>query len=364
MKQDENDVRIFIMAGGVGSRFWPKSRNNYPKQFIDILGTGKSLLQQTFERFSSYVDSKNIYVITNDDYQQLVAQQLTQLPLENIICEPSRNNTAPCIAYAAFKLNKENPDAVMVIVPSDHLILKEEAYAGIIEKAVNFAKDQEALVTLGIQPTRPDTGYGYIEFEENTNEYGINKVISFKEKPGIEKAQEYLDSGQYLWNAGMFIWRASVIIKSFEKLAPEIFEIFSKGIPYYNSTEERDFISTNYPLSPKISIDFSIIEKADNVFTIPADIGWSDLGTWNSLHTIYEQKDANNNAIIAKHIHLADAENCMINAPDDKLVVIDGLKDYIVVDNSNALLIYPKSKEQQIKEVTKYIGDNGLSEFL
>ena len=364
MKQNKNEVRIFIMAGGVGSRFWPKSRNNYPKQFIDILGTGKSLLQQTFERFSSYVEARNIFIITNDDYQNLVAQQLTELPVENIICEPSRNNTAPCIAYAAFKLNKENPDAVMVIVPSDHLILKEEAYIDIIGNAVNFAKDKEVLVTLGIQPTRPDTGYGYIQFEEEMNEYGIHKVISFKEKPGIEKAKEYLESGHYLWNAGMFIWKTSVIVNSFQTYAPEIYNLFSKGTPFYNVKEEKAFIKENYPLSPNISIDFAIIEKAKNVFTIPADIGWSDLGTWNSLHTIYEEKDENNNVVIGKHIHLTDSAGCLINAPDDKLVVIDGLKDYIIVDNSNVLLIYPKSKEQQIKEVTKNISTNGFNEFL
>ena len=364
MKEKKNEVRIFIMAGGVGSRFWPKSRNNYPKQFIDILGTGKSLLQQTFERFSTYVEVKNIYVITNDIYQNLVAQQLTELPVENIICEPSRNNTAPCIAYAAFKLNKENPNAVMVIVPSDHLILKEQAYIDIIKNAVNFANDKEVIVTLGIQPTRPDTGYGYIQFEAEENEYGINKVISFKEKPGIEKAQEYLDSGQYLWNAGMFIWRTSVIINLFETLSPEIYNLFSKGVPFYNLKEEKNFISNNYPLSPNISIDFAIIEKAKNVFTIPADIGWSDLGTWNSLHTIYTEKDENNNAVIGKHIHLTDSTSCMINAPDDKMVVIDGLKDYIIVDNSNVLLIYPKAKEQQIKEVTTFISNKGFNEFL
>lgn len=351
------------MAGGVGSRFWPKSRNDFPKQFIDILGTGKSLLQQTFERFSSSVECNKIYVITNESYKPLVEEQIPDLPEANIICEPSRNNTAPCIAYAAFKLNKENPNAVMVIVPSDHLILKENEYQRIIDQAVSFAKKNKVLVTLGVQPTRPDTGYGYIQFEKK-DESDIFKVNSFKEKPNLILAEEYLQSDQYLWNAGMFIWKASDILQAIEDLAPEIYGLFQKGINFYNTDSEKEFISQNYPLSPNISIDFAILEKAKNVYTIPADIGWSDLGTWNSLHNISDQKDDKNNTLIAKKVFLVEVEDCIISSSENKLVVINGLNDFIVVDDSNVLLIYPKSKEQEIKEITLQLKNNEEGRFL
>lgn len=339
------------MAGGVGSRFWPKSRNNFPKQFIDILGTGKSLLQQTFERFSSFVVKEKIYIVTNDSYKSLVGEQLPDLPTANIICEPSRNNTAPCIAYAAFKLNKDNPNAVMVIVPSDHLILKENEYQRIINQAIFFAQKEDVLVTLGIQPTRPDTGYGYIQFNQSKEE--IYKVNSFKEKPDKITAEQYIASGNYLWNAGMFIWKSSVILESFKTYAPEIFSLFEQGVSDYNTENEFSFIANNYPLAPNISIDFAILEKADNVYTIPADIGWSDLGTWDSLYQVFDRKDENSNAVISAQVRMNNTQNCIIDIPDGKVAVIDGLTDYIIVDHQNALLIYPRNKEQEIKEIAK-----------
>ncbi|AYD49400.1 mannose-1-phosphate guanylyltransferase [Arachidicoccus soli] len=352
------------MAGGVGSRFWPKSRNSFPKQFIDILGTGKSLLQMTAERFCSFIDKDKIHIVTNKDYNGLVAQQLPYLPMQNIIGEPARNNTAPCIAYAAFKLYQQNPDAIMVIVPSDHLIIKETAYAEKIQQAIDFAKNKDALITLGIQPTRPDTGYGYIQFEEDAISTDIYKVLSFKEKPSKEKAMVYLETGQYLWNAGMFIWKASTIMAAFKELTPEIYHLFVEGQSAYNTEKEAAFIQEKYPLAPNISIDFAIMEKAKNVYTIPADIGWSDLGTWNSLHDVYNEKDENNNAAILKNIYMTNSEGCLINASDSKLVVVNGLKDFIVVDDDNVLLIYPKNKEQEIKETTIQLKNKGLLKFL
>lgn len=352
------------MAGGVGSRFWPKSRNHFPKQFIDILGTGKSLLQQTFERFTSFTGVENICVITNNDYAQLVADQIPEIPAQNIICEPSRNNTAPCIAYAAFKLFKENPEAVMVIVPSDHLILKEQEYLKIINEGVAFAKNNNALLTLGIQPTRPDTGYGYIQFENGTDKTRVKKVMEFKEKPNLETAQQYLASGNYLWNAGMFIWKASTIVECFKKLTPDIYQLFAQGQNYYNTSEEKSFIDQNYPQAPNISVDYAIIEKADELYTIPADIGWSDLGTWNSLHSVFESKDEAGNAVIANEAHLINTSNCMISIGGNKLAVIKQMDDFIIIDDQNVLLIYPKSEEQEIKGITEYLKNQLKQDYL
>lgn len=341
----------------MGSRFWPKSRNSFPKQFIDILGIGKSLLQLTYERFLNICDNENIFILTNEDYSDLVASQLPSVLKVNILLEPSRNNTAPCIAYAAYKIALLNPDANIVVAPSDHLILKEGLFLNKIVQALDFSSKNDALLTLGISPTRPDTGYGYIRYQESNikNPDGLNevkKVSAFMEKPILAKAEEYLKSGDYVWNAGIFIWSVSSLKKAFEQYAPEIAVIFESGSSSYNTPNEVKFIAENYPSSPNISIDYAILEKANNVYTIPADIGWSDLGTWASLHAIGE-KDVNNNMVNLEKIHLKDTSNCIIHLPNDKAAVIRGLDNYIVVDDGEVLLIYPKSDEQEIKQVAK-----------
>jgi len=301
------------MAGGVGSRFWPKSRNHFPKQFIDILGIGKSLLQLTYERFEKICPKENIYILSNQQYLGLIQEQLSGIAINNVLLEPSRNNTAPCIAYASYKILKQNPDANIVVVPSDHLILKETEFLNKITQALNYTATNDALVTLGISPTRPDTGYGYINFQKEGID-GVHKVAKFMEKPVLEKAEEYLSSGDYLWNAGIFIWRAQSIQTAFQKYAADIDVLFSKGNSVYNTSSEVDFINENYPKSPNISIDYAILEKADNVYTIPADIGWSDLGTWASLHEVADKDDAHN-SLSVDHLHIEDTQNCIIQLP-------------------------------------------------
>lgn len=358
-----NNTHILIMAGGVGSRFWPKSRNHFPKQFIDILGLGKSLLQLTYERFLNICPNEQIYILTNADYAGLVKEQLPTILEQNILLEPSRNNTAPCIAYASYKISKSNPGANIVVAPSDHLILKEDVFLQKVAQGLDYAASNEALITLGISPTRPDTGYGYIKFiqeqEVKAEEQGlgskeqgaeIRKVTVFMEKPSLEKAQAYLTSGDYVWNAGIFIWSAKAIKNAFASYAPEIAALFEAGDDYYNTAEESNFILEHYPSAPNISIDYAIMEKADNVYTIPADIGWSDLGTWASLHGVAE-KDQNNNAISCAQINITATEDCLIQLPAGKAAVIKGLTNFIVVDDGKVLLIYPKSDEQEIKQV-------------
>jgi mannose-1-phosphate guanylyltransferase len=340
---------ILIMAGGVGSRFWPKSRNHFPKQFIDILGIGKSLFQLTYDRFTKICEPENIFILSNQQYLELILEQLPGILTENILLEPSRNNTAPCIAYATYKILQSNPEANIVIAPSDHLILKETEFLDKVNQALLYTAKEDALVTLGINPTRPDTGYGYINYTKE-NVLGVHKVVRFLEKPIAEKAQKYIASGEYLWNAGVFIWSAESIQKAFKKYAPEIHTLFTLGNPFYNTSLEANFIADNYHKSPNISIDYAILEKADNVYTIPADIGWSDLGTWSSLHAI-GNKDHFNNTLSVDHFHIEDTENCIIHLPKGKAAVIKGMNDFIIVDDGKVLLIYPKRYEQEIKPV-------------
>jgi len=342
---------LLIMAGGVGSRFWPKSRNNFPKQFLDILGIGKSLLQLTYERFLKLCPRENIFIVTNSQYEDIILQQLEGITPSQLICEPSRNNTAPCIAYASFKLQALNPHANIVVAPSDHFILYEDIFIEKIKMALAYTDQNEALVTLGINPTRPDTGYGYIKYAAEDT-HGVHKVAQFKEKPTLEKAKEFLKEGNYVWNAGIFIWKVGSIINALQKYAAEIHDLFSKGLASYNTDSERDFIDTHYPTSPNISIDYAIMEQADNVYTIPAEFGWSDLGTWASLYEA-APKNEEHNVIAAKQINVKDTTNSIIHINGDKLAVIRGLENFIVVDEGNALLIYPKAQEQEIKEVVK-----------
>ncbi|MBV7529010.1 mannose-1-phosphate guanylyltransferase [Chitinophaga sp. sic0106] len=356
------NTHIFIMAGGVGSRFWPKSRNSYPKQFIDILGIGKSLLQLTYERFLKLTSANQIYIVTNTQYKSLVGQQLPDIPEANILCEPSRNNTAPCIAYATFKLAAKDPHACMVIAPSDHFILYEDVFLDKVQRGLEVAAKNPYLITLGISPTRPDTGYGYIKYD-NAQVDGVHKVDKFTEKPKLEKAKEFLASGQYVWNGGIFIWSVQTALAAFKEHTPDIFTLFSKGHNYYNTANEQEFIDREYPASPNISIDYAIMEKANNVYTIPANFGWSDLGTWASLYEVAEKKPGNN-VHASSNLHLQDTNNSIIHLSQGKLGVIKGLNDYIIVDDEDVLLIYPKSDEQEIKHVTEILKSNNQEHFL
>jgi len=346
---------IAIMAGGIGSRFWPSSTTERPKQFLDILGVGKSLLRMTFERCLKLVPTENIIIVTNKRYLQLVQKHLPELPVQNILCEPSMNNTAPCVAYTALRIQAMDKEAVFAVLPSDHVILKEDKYVEILNQAFDFAAQNNALVTLGIQPTRPDTGYGYIKYSKSPLGKAFNayKVEEFKEKPDSITAQQYVDNGDYLWNAGMFVWSVNNITQAFEQHAPNILKVLTQDISRFNTSTEQEYIDAVYPLTQKISIDYAIMERANNVYTLPADIGWSDLGTWNSLHAYLAKEDSQ--IKIGKNIHLIDSEDVIIMSNNDKTIVIKGLKDFIVVDEDNALLIYPKKDEQEIKSVVEQL---------
>jgi len=358
------NVYVAIMAGGVGSRFWPGSREAKPKQFLDMMGVGKSLLQLTFERFLPLCPADRIFVVTNAAYKDLVKEQLPELTDNQILCEPSRNNTAPCVAYTALKLAGLDPEATMVVAPSDHLILKETAFLEKVKAGLQFAAENDALVTLGIQPSRPDTGYGYIQFDQQEQGGGIHKVRRFAEKPNAETAQAFLASGEYLWNAGIFIWSARSILSAFEQFASEIYHMLSEGNSVYNTSEEQAFINRRYPDTPNISVDFAIMENAKNVYTIPAEVGWSDLGTWASLHAECE-KDENDNAVIASNSLLIDSDNNLVRCSNpDKLLVIQELSNYIVVDEADVLMIFPKSKEQEIKQLTALVKEQYKGKYL
>lgn len=340
-----------IMAGGVGSRFWPMSTTNHPKQFLDILGTGRTLLQQTFDRFRELCPLNNIYVVTNDSYENLVAEQLPGLPKENILTEPARKNTAPCIAYASYKIHKLNPNALTVVAPSDHLITKEETFVKAIKSCFAKAKAEECLVTLGIKPSRPDTGYGYIQFIDSPvkeKDKRIYKVKTFMEKPQLEQAKLFIETGEFLWNSGIFIWSTKSIIHAFEQHDPELSNIFKEGMDHYNTPSEEDFIKRAYNICKNDSIDYSVMEKAKNVYVRSSIIGWSDLGTWGSLFT-HIKHDKGNNALVGKNIMEYDCHNCIVHVPNDKLVVMQGLKDYIVVESEGVLMICKKQDEQQIR---------------
>jgi len=347
-----NNNYIAIMAGGIGSRFWPSSTVEYPKQFLDILNIGKSLIRLTYERCIHIVPNENVLIVTNKRYKDLVKEHLPELPENNILCEPSMNNTAPCIAYTALRIESINPNAVFAVLPSDHVIMKETVYIDKLNQAFKFAKDNKAIVTLGIQPTRPDSGYGYIEVPKTDSDESIYKVTSFKEKPTKRIAQSYLDSGNFYWNAGMFIWSVKTLLDSFRENSSSILNILEEDKSKFGTSEEQAYIDEVYPRTDNISVDYAILEKAQNVFTIPSDIGWSDLGTWGSLHS-YLEKDENENIIQANISHIEDVHNTLVRAQKERIVVIKGLDNYIVVDEPGALLIYPKDKEQEIKSIVK-----------
>jgi mannose-1-phosphate guanylyltransferase len=338
---------IVIMAGGAGTRFWPASTNDRPKQFLDILGVGKSLLRLTFERALRMVDSDDIIILTNKHYRRLVMDDCPEIPKQNILCEPSRNNTAPAIAWAALHINAETPHAAFAVLPSDHVILKEEAYIAHLRMAFEYSEKSDAIVTLGITPTRPDTGYGYIKFIKSAD--GINKVERFVEKPDITKATEYLNDGHYLWNAGMFIWKTDTILQAFKQYSPQILEILNQESEVFGTEREESYIENVFPLTENISIDYAILEKSDQVYTIPADIGWSDLGTWLSLYD-YKSKDGHQNVKIGGNALIEESEQLMLYSNTSRKILIRGLQNFIVVDDDDALLIYPMSREQEIKK--------------
>ena len=340
-----------IMAGGIGSRFWPMSKTAYPKQFHDVLGTGRTLIQMTFDRFKDICPDENIFVVTNEIYKELVLEQLPGISDQQVLCEPSRRNTAPCIAYACYKIRDLNPNANVVVAPSDHLILKEAVYTETINTAIEQARANSSLVTLGIKPSRPDTGYGYIQFIEDdaTVSEGVKKVKTFTEKPQLELAKEFLNSGDFYWNSGIFIWTLESIIAAFEAHLPEVDALFKEGEGKYNTGEESAFINEIYPVCKNISIDYGIMEKAKNVYIVLSDFGWSDLGTWGSLYTHIEH-DKKENAVVGKNVMLYDSENNIVKVPNEKLVVIQGLTDYIVVESDDTLLICKKEDEQKIKQ--------------
>jgi mannose-1-phosphate guanylyltransferase len=351
---------VAIIAGGIGSRFWPKSRVSFPKQFIDILNTGKTLIQFTFERFQQFVPKENIYIVTTIEYAGIVKDQLPDISKDNIVSEPCRKNTAPSIAYISFKILQKNPEATLIIAPSDHLILDNITFQQTCEKAIDFVENNDALVTLGIKPTYPNTGYGYIQHETESVENNVYKVKTFTEKPNLELAKTFLLSGDFLWNAGIFIWKVSAIIEKFEIHQPEIYELFTADKERFNTSEEKEAIERIYPLCSSISIDYAIMEKADNVYVIPSSFGWSDLGTWASTYDNLE-KDYLGNAIAGDKVMVIDSTQCMIAAPHEKLLVLQGLNDFIVIDTNDVLLICKKEKEQEIKEyiaeVKRNIGD-------
>jgi mannose-1-phosphate guanylyltransferase len=341
-----------IMAGGIGSRFWPVSRTEHPKQFIDILGTGQTLLQQTYSRFLRICPKENIFIVTNEAYEKLVMEQLKGIASNNVLQEPARRNTAPCIAYACYKISAINPKANIVVAPSDHLILKEDTFIKAIRSCFKKAVMEDCLVTLGIKPTRPDTGYGYIQFVESPvkeKDTRMKKVKTFTEKPDMEMAKFFLQSGDFLWNSGIFIWSARSIITAFWLHMPEMAMLFKNGINLYNTPKEKAYIDNIYPQCKNISIDYAVLEKAGNVYVRSSAIGWSDLGTWGSLYQ-HIGKDKSNNAVVGKNVMIYNSENCLVNVPKNKLVVIEGLKDYIVVESDNILLICKKEDEQHIRQ--------------
>ncbi len=344
-----------LMAGGVGSRFWPVSTSAFPKQFHDMLGTGETLIQKTFSRLSKIVPAENIFILTNERYNDLVFEQLDGITQRQVVLEPAMRNTAPCILYAALKIQKENPDAVMVVAPSDHWIEDEEAFTDNIQTAFDTCEEEDVLMTLGIKPSFPNTGYGYIQYEKEI-ENDVKKVEQFTEKPDYETAKSFLDQGNYLWNAGIFIWSVNSIVKAFQNLSPTMFQLFDKGMDSYNTDAESAFILENYPKAENVSIDYGIMEKSTNVKVLGATFDWNDLGTWGSLYDKLD-KDVDLNAVVNGKSLLLNAKNNMIRTSKEKLVVVDGLNDYIVVDKEEVLLIYPKIKEQDIKNVLNQVKD-------
>ena len=348
---------LVIMAGGVGSRFWPMSTAEHPKQFIDVLGVGKSLLQLTVERFSSLVAPENVWVVTNQKYAGIVKQQLPDIPEGNILCEPCRRNTAPCIAYVSWRIKAKDPKANIVVTPSDHIVMNTVEFQRVIKECMQFTNDTDAIVTLGMKPNRPETGYGYIQADLSTSSLRnkeIYRVDSFREKPNLETALKYIQKNNYFWNAGIFIWNITTIVNAFRIYQPAIAKIFESMLPIYGTDQEQSVIDERFPECESISVDYAIMEKAEEIFVCPADFGWSDLGTWGSLHE-QSKKDLYGNACIGPDINIIESHNCIVHTTQEKKVVVQGLDGYIVAENNNTLLICKLSEEQRIKQ---FSGEN------
>jgi len=350
-----------LMAGGVGSRFWPVSTQNFPKQFHDMLGTGDTLIQKTFNRLSKLIPEENIFILTNERYNDLVFEQLPSVTKRQVVLEPAMRNTAPCILYASLKIQKENENAVMIVAPSDHWIEDEDAFSNNVQTAFDYCESNDALMTLGITPTFPNTGYGYIEYNKSSEE-DLKPVNQFREKPDYETAKSFLAQGNFLWNAGIFMWSAKSVVAAFQRNQPELYQLFESGYNMYNTEFEDDFIKDNYPKAENISVDYALMEKSNNVYVIPATFDWNDLGTWGSLYDKLD-KDTNDNAVVNAKVLAEDASGNMIRSKRDKIVVVDGLKDYIIVDKDEVLLIFPKAKEQDIKKVLQNVKTNFGEEY-
>lgn len=350
------DYYAVIMAGGIGSRFWPVSTTDFPKQFHDMLGTGQTLLQKTFSRLNKMIPSENILVLTNERYLQLTLKQLPHIAEDQVILEPAMRNTAPCILLSALKIKKQNPNALMLVAPSDHWIEDEDAFLEDVQICFDACQREDYLMTLGIEPTFPNTGYGYIEAEKNKRSV-IKKVNQFREKPDYETAKQFLAAGNFMWNAGIFLWSVAGISEAFEENNLVMHALFSEGIPAYNTSEEKEFIAKNYEKAENISIDYAIMEKADNVYVKKASFDWNDLGTWGALHEKMG-KDSQENAVVRAIPYMKDSHGNMVYSASKKLVVVDGIDDYIIVDKEDVLLIYPKKKEQDIKTLLAEVKEN------
>jgi len=351
MELNTNNYCI-IMAGGIGSRFWPMSRVEKPKQFLDVMGVGESLLQMTYHRFEKICPSDNIYIVTNSMHKGIIMEQIEGIKEDRILCEPARRNTAPCITYANFRILKKNPNANIIVAPSDHLILKEDVFLNTIQRVLKSSQDNDILVTLGIKPSYPNTGYGYIQFDKVDglkDDNDLKKVKLFTEKPNKEMAQMFIDSGDFLWNAGIFIWSLKSINKALKEFLPDIYNAFNKGLDLYDTDKEMDFINETYTSCESISIDYGVMEKASNVYVMSSDFGWSDVGTWKALYEV-RKKDENNNSITGKNVMTYASSNNVITVDDDKLAVIQGMDDYIIVNSQNVLLICRKDEEQRVKQ--------------
>jgi mannose-1-phosphate guanylyltransferase len=340
-----------LMAGGVGSRFWPVSTPDFPKQFHDMLGTGETLLQRTFRRLEKLLPAEHILILTNERYSALVQEQLPEVPKHNILLEPAMRNTAPCILYAALKIRKRNPDALMIVAPSDHWIENEEAFVQNVNTCFEFAAQHQALLTLGIQPTFPNTGYGYIEFDQEDSNV-LKKVKQFREKPNYETAQQFLKSGNFLWNGGIFMWSVSTILNAFQTFQHEMTVLFNQGADFWDTDREQAFIDEHYAQAENISIDYAILEKSSSVYVLPATFDWNDLGTWGSLYDKLE-KDESNNAIVNAKVYAEESSGNIIRTENGKTVVLKGINNYIVVDQENTLMIIPKAEEQNIKKISE-----------
>ena len=353
-----------IMCGGIGSRFWPFSRTGKPKQFLDFFGTGRSLLQLTYDRMLSITDPEHIVLVTNSAYKDIILEQLPDVLPENVLLEPARRNTAPCVCWAAHHIYAKDPEASIVTLPSDHLILKEEAFHQAIRKGLDFVEGGDRLLTIGLKPTSPHTGYGYIQQGKPVEDAdGILKVKSFTEKPNLEMAKLFLSTGEFFWNSGMFMWTAKAILSAFDKYDQETASIFNAGEKYFGTPEEMEFIDRAFPNAPSNSIDYAIMEKADNVYVETADLGWSDLGTWNALYDC-SPKNQDGNVTQNCKVLAHDCNGTLFAAGPDKIVVAAGLKDYIVADNGNALLIYPLADEQKIRQVVNDVSTRFGEEYI